>query len=80
MVELSFECEVVVLEARQCFTSLFLMIHFFCYFLILAFKQILILEQCDFTGTDSDPCRQKSGIRLVPINSTSRCSPSIGLP
>lgn len=53
------------------------MIHFF--FLILVFKQILISEQCDFTGIDSSLCKQESSIRLVPINSISRYSPSLGL-
>lgn len=67
----------MVLEVRQCFTSLFLIMCFFDS--MLAFKQILILEQRDFTGTDSGPCKQESGIRLVPINSISRCSLSPAL-
>lgn len=48
-------------------------------FLILVFKWILILELCDFTGIDSSSCKQESRIRLVPINSISRYSPSPGL-
>lgn len=51
----------------------------FLLFLILVFKQILISEQCDFTGIDSSLCKQESRIRLVPVNSISRYSPSLGL-
>lgn len=40
---------------------------------------MLISEQSDFSGTDSGPHKQESGIRLVPINSMSRCWPRLGL-
>lgn len=51
----------------------------FLFFLILALRQVLLSEQSDFSGTDSGPRKQESGIRLVPINSTSRCWPRLGL-
>lgn len=40
---------------------------------MLPFRQVLISEQGDFSGTDSGPHKQESGIRFVPINSMSRC-------
>lgn len=40
---------------------------------MLPFRQVLISEQGDFSGTDSGPRKQESGIRFVPINSMSRC-------